>query len=145
MGFIKVTQIERSGVAISPGEEMLLDVSTINTPLVENVSGDTIMTVQEAIMEARQAEPNNTVRYVVDENLVAVAALSTDIFIATIVTRNQREPVLGTDTLGFVASRIVGPIKAEGSGSKFFYYEDGAHQATEYVVAEDVSTIQLSL
>ena len=141
---VKLTQIERNGVEIA-SELMLIDTTVINRPMVQNSLNKTVLSVQESIMEARQSESNNSVQYIVDEDLATVAGLSTDMFVATVVTRDAREPVPGFSSLGFVASRGVGGIRAEGSGSKFFYHEDGGNLPVEYIVSEDINTIEASL
>ena len=141
---VKLTQIERNGVEIA-SELMLIDTTVINRPMVQNSLNKTVLSVQESIMEARQSESNNSVQYIVDEDLATVAGLSTDMFVATVVTRDSREPVPGFSSLVFVASRVVGGIRAEGSGSKFFYHEDGGNLPVEYIVSEDINTIEASL
>ena len=141
---VKLTQIERNGVAIA-SELMLIDTRAINRQMVQNTLSKTVLSVQESIMEGRQSEANNSVQYIVDEDLATVAGLSVEMFVATVVTMDGRPPVSGSSSLGFVASRVVGGIREDGSGSKFFYHEDGVSVPVEYVVSEDINTIEASL
>lgn len=124
---------------------MLLDVNDINKPMVENTVNDTIISVQESIVKERQGEAVNSVQYVVDEDLATVLGLSDQLFPATVVSRNDKNPVVGGVNLGFVVGKIVGPIQPEGSGSVFFYQEDGDFLPVKYVVQEDINTIEASL
>lgn len=144
MGVINVTQIERNGKPIS-SEAMLVEVAVIGAPLLQNNSSKTIISVQENIVRSRTEETPAPVQYIVDETLAAVVALSSEIFSATVLKRRGRAPVSGASTLGFVTSKIVGAIRAEGSGSKFFYYEDGDVSPVEYIVSETPGAIQASL
>jgi len=144
MSLIKVTQIERNGVAIN-SELMLIDTRDIVEPMYENLSGQTIIKIRESIVDERQPEAVNKVQYVVDENLATVLGLSTDLFPALVLTRNGKAPVVGLTSLGFSAKKVVGAIRAEGVGSKFFYHEDGDVLPVEFVVDEDINTIEASL
>ncbi len=146
MGLIKVTQIERNGVTIA-SEDMLIDTEDLNRPIVENSSNKAVVYLQESIMEGRQSEANNSVQYILDETLAAVHALSTNLFPATVLTRNGNAPVVGAVLLGFTTHRIVGSIREDttSGGSRFFYHEDGDNLPVEYVVSETVAAIEASL
>lgn len=144
MGVINVTQIERNGKAIA-SEKMLVEVAVIGAPLLQNSGSKTIIPVQENIVKSRTEEVPVPVQYIVDEDLATVVGLSNEIFSATIVSREGREPVVGATTLGFIVGRVVGAVRADSAGSKFYYYEDGAVSPVEYVVSETPDVIQASL
>jgi hypothetical protein len=145
MDLINLTRLERNGKAEASPLDMLVDIRDINRPISENIDGNAVMYVEESIVSNRQAEGINAVQYIVDQDLATINTLSTDIFVATVETREKREPVAGMTTLGFVSNRIVGGIFASGTGSKFMYMEDDGSHPVEYVVTEDIPTLKLML
>jgi len=142
MGVINVTQIERNGKPIA-SEKMLLDVGVISEPLLENSNNNAVILVQESIVSSRAAEKPNSVQYIANETLAAILGSTTELFVATVQSRNGKAPVV--PTLGFVLEKVVGGIRAEGSGSKFFYHEGGDVLPVEYIVSETPDAIQASL
>lgn len=145
MDLINVTRLERNGKAEAAPLNMLIDIRDINRPISENISSNCVVYIEESISINRQSEGINSVQYIIDEDLASFEALSTDIFIGTVTSRDGRDPVSGMTTLGFVSDKIVGGIEDYNGGSKFMYHEDSGSIPVEYVLSEDVATIKTML
>lgn len=142
MSLITVTREERNG-KVSTGTD-LIQTDKIALPIRE-IGGKGYISVIESPLTGRGSENLFIANYLVTENLDAIVALSSDLFKATVVTRDGNTPSAGFTSLVFVADKIMGPIQTEGSGSKFLYHEDNATYPVEFIVSEAPSAIKAAI
>lgn len=143
MSLVKVTSKQRSGKPFA--KDLLVDLSRITVPVFENISNDSVIVLNENFgLQNTVNQGNNNVQYIIDEDLATFIGLkTTEIFSGTVVERDGKSPVV-TD-MAFIASRIVGKIEEDPSGSKFLYEEQGGVTPIEYIVSETVSAINIAL
>jgi hypothetical protein len=136
--FIQLTAIKRNGLPFA--KSILVDVNKIINPIIENVNNNSIIEVDvdHTYSESYIGSPE---KYEVDEDLAAINALSTELFLGTIVTQEGR-PSLWPEAL-FVKSRIVGTVKEFGAvgESEFDYRLMAAKSPDTFIVSEDLATI----
>jgi hypothetical protein len=119
MDLIKLTRLERNGKEESSPLDVLINIRNINRPISENISGNSVIYMEESITTNRQDEGINTVQHIMSEDLAAITLLTGDILIGSVVSRNGKDPVVGASSLGFVSEKIIGSIEDHPSGSFF--------------------------
>lgn len=143
MSLIKVTSKQRDGKDFA--KDLLVDLSRVAEPAFENISNETIISLNETqSLQNHVNQGNNNVQYILNETLAAFVALApTRMFVATVVSREGRTPVVTTSV--FFIDNIPGSILEDPLGSKFFYEEQGGMVPVEYIVSEDIATINTAL
>lgn len=143
MSLVKVTTKQRNGRAYA--KDVLINLQNVSEPVIENSSNEAIVVVDESTkLQSSISQGNNNVQYILNEDLAAFVALATtEMFSGTVVKREGREPVVGTQV--FIVSNIVGIIAADPLGSKFLYEEEGGNIPVEYIVSETIADINTAL
>ena len=143
MSLVKVTSNTRNGTAYA--NDMLVNLSRITEPVIENISNETIISLRETPnLQNHVNQGNNKVEYILDETLAAFTALkTTEMFPATVVSRDGKIPVETNVT--FIIENIVGLILEDPAGSKFLYEEEGGLVPIEYIVSNTITAINLAL
>lgn len=143
MELISLTPITRNGEDFT--SPMLVDPRDISRPIIESDSGDSIIYLQEfANSQHRETDAlNQSVQYIVDEDIATVVGLSLKIFSGTIITRNGRVP--SETTVAFITDWVVGPIYEENGNSKFLYKEGGDMLPVEYEIDETIAQILVQI
>lgn len=136
--FIQLTALERNGKPFA--KNILVDVNKITLPVVENFSGNSIIEVDADISYSPEYFGNRD-KFVVDEDLDAINALTSEVFKGTIITKNGEEDLI-PEAL-FVKSKIVGVVEAvtPGGNSQFGYRVMAQKSPEFYVVSETLATI----
>lgn len=135
--FIQLTALTRNNLPYA--KAILVDVNRIVSPIIENSSGNSIVEV-DANFYYGEDHANLVEKYVVDEDLTAIALLSNEIFRGTIIKYKGRDPKVFNDAL-FVKSRIIGTVYPVALGSEFRYKIMSSQSPELYLVEEDLATI----
>jgi len=143
MSLIKLTTNQRNGKAYA--KEVLINLDNIAQPVIENSSNEVIVVLDESTsLRGKVSQGSNNVQYIFDEDIAAFVALApAEIFIGTVISRDERNPVVTSQA--FIVSNIVGLIKETPSGSEFLYDEDGGSVPVKYVVSETIADIDTAL
>lgn len=134
MSLVKVTTKERNGIPYV--KDVLIDLGRIVEPIIENVSNDVIISLNETSnLQGITNHTENNVQYVIDETLASFIALSpVSMFIGTVISIDGRDPV--NSSAGFIVEKIIGALSSHPSGSSFFYQEDGLLIPLQYIVSQ---------
>ncbi len=139
MSLIKLTALQREGRTFA--KDMLIDISDISRPMIENISNNSVVYLQEGMPPYdNYNESNGEVQYIFTETLAVLTALANkEMFTGTVVFVDGRSPI--ENTLTFVLADIVGAIVEDPSGSKFLYKEGVNVSPVEYVVSQTIAQI----
>lgn len=143
MSLVKVTAKERNGAPFA--KDILIDLSRITEPIVENTGNDVVISLNETPrLKDVVNQGNNNVQYVLDIDLANFINLSTiEMFSGTVVLREGREPI---DTLvGFFIDKIVGVMTAAPGGTEFFYESKGGHDPVKYLISDTPTGVSAKL
>ena len=138
--FIQLTALKRNDLDFA--SEILVDVNKIVNPVIENVSNNSLIEV-EADNSYSDDNFRNNEKYEVDQDLVAIDALTDEVFIGTVVTEDGRSPISTTQL--FVRSKIVGTIRevTAGGNSVFDYKQMSMKSPVTFVVTENLAAINI--
>jgi len=136
--YISLTALERNGRPYT--KTILVDVNKIALPIVENSLNNSVIEVDTDVSFAPEHFGSRE-KYVVDEDLAAIDALTDEVFLGTIISKNDRDD-LYPEAL-FVKSRVVGVVTEQSPGghSEFRYRDLTNRSGDFYVVNETLATI----
>lgn len=135
-GFIQLNATTRNGLTFN--KKILVDVNKIVSPIIENAGGESIVEV-DTDMYYSEEYSGFIEKYTVSQNLAAIDALTTEVFLGTIVKHNNRAPIY-PEAL-FVKSRVVGTVVDNTTSSLFRYKVMAAKTPELYEVSELLATI----
>lgn len=138
MELIQLTVLSRNGRPTSG--LFAFDINDISRVITtDGINTTVVITEQIGPVKNQNISADQTV-YVVSESIAVIASLTERIVALNVVSVKGRIKA-GSPLMGFVSSSVVGPVRSEGAGAKFFYQEDNDPSPVEYVVTQSVAAI----